>query len=90
MIELTGATSSIRFQPLPQDDPRRRRPVIDRARALLRWQPRVPLEVGPEAHHRRLPRPGLAPAPAIRVPALVARTLTPERRQRDAALPRVL
>ena len=45
VIELTCATSSIRFQPLPQDDPRRR-PVIDRARALLRWQPRVPLEVG--------------------------------------------
>jgi UDP-glucuronate decarboxylase len=89
VIELTGSASSIRFQPLPQDDPRRRRPVIDRARALLRWQPRVPLEVGLKRTIADF-RARLAPAPAIRVPALVARTLAPERRRRDAALPRAL
>ncbi len=34
------------FRPLPKDDPRRRRPDIARARALLGWAPRVPLEEG--------------------------------------------
>ena len=32
--------------PLPQDDPRRRKPDIDRAQALLGWQPTVPLDEG--------------------------------------------
>jgi nucleoside-diphosphate-sugar epimerase len=43
---LTGSRSRIVFKPLPQDDPRQRRPDITRARKLLRWQPKVPLEVG--------------------------------------------
>jgi nucleoside-diphosphate-sugar epimerase len=34
------------FHPLPPDDPQRRRPVIDRARKLLHWQPQVPLQQG--------------------------------------------
>jgi UDP-glucuronate decarboxylase len=34
------------FRPLPKDDPRRRRPNIDRARSILGWQPEVPLEEG--------------------------------------------
>jgi nucleoside-diphosphate-sugar epimerase len=32
--------------PLPQDDPRQRRPDITRAKRLLNWQPRVPLDEG--------------------------------------------
>jgi dTDP-glucose 4,6-dehydratase len=43
---LTGACSSIVFEPLPEDDPRQRRPDISKARALLGWEPRVPLEEG--------------------------------------------
>ncbi len=44
--ELTGSPSRIVFRPLPQDDPLQRRPDITRARELLGWQPRVPLEEG--------------------------------------------
>jgi dTDP-glucose 4,6-dehydratase len=43
---LTGASSEIVFQPLPQDDPKQRKPDISKARALLGWEPRVPLEDG--------------------------------------------
>lgn len=41
-----SSPSPIVHMPLPQDDPRRRRPDITRARTLLNWQPTVPLEVG--------------------------------------------
>jgi dTDP-glucose 4,6-dehydratase len=44
--ELCGSTSEIVFEPLPVDDPRRRRPDITLARELLAWEPRVPLKDG--------------------------------------------
>jgi dTDP-glucose 4,6-dehydratase len=44
--EMTGTRSEIVFQPLPQDDPKQRKPVIERAKALLDWEPRVPLQEG--------------------------------------------
>ncbi|MCL4843664.1 MAG: SDR family oxidoreductase [Bryobacteraceae bacterium] len=43
---LTGAASEITFLPLPEDDPQRRRPDITKAREVLGWAPRVPLEEG--------------------------------------------
>ncbi|MBI3415824.1 MAG: SDR family oxidoreductase [Verrucomicrobia bacterium] len=43
---VTGACSKIQFKPLPQDDPRQRRPDIQRAKKLLRWQPQVSLSEG--------------------------------------------
>jgi len=43
---LTGTSSPIEFQPLPEDDPKQRRPDISKARRLLGWEPRVPLEDG--------------------------------------------
>lgn len=43
---LTGSESPITFHPLPQDDPKRRKPDISRARQVLGWEPRVPLEEG--------------------------------------------
>ena len=43
---LTGATSDIVHRSLPEDDPRQRRPDISKARALLNWEPLVPLEKG--------------------------------------------
>ena len=43
---LTGASSSFTFQALPQDDPRKRKPDITRAKELLRWEPVVKLEDG--------------------------------------------
>ena len=39
--ELTGSKSEIRFDPLPPDDPVRRRPDISQARKLLDWEPKV-------------------------------------------------
>ena len=44
--DLCGSRSEIVFEPLPVDDPRRRRPDIGVARELLGWEPRVPLEQG--------------------------------------------
>jgi UDP-glucuronate decarboxylase len=44
--DLVGTTSDIVFKPLPQDDPKMRRPVTDRAAELLRFRPKVPVRVG--------------------------------------------
>jgi dTDP-glucose 4,6-dehydratase len=44
--ELTGAQSKIVFRPLPEDDPKQRRPDIAKARRILGWEPKVPLEEG--------------------------------------------
>jgi dTDP-glucose 4,6-dehydratase len=46
IIRATGSRSRIVFRPLPQDDPRQRRPDISRAKALLGWEPRVTLAEG--------------------------------------------
>ena len=41
VIELARSRSTIDFRPLPQDDPKQRRPDITRARTLLSWQPAI-------------------------------------------------
>jgi len=41
-----GSKSKIIFKPLPEDDPKVRRPDITRARRELKWRPRIPLEDG--------------------------------------------
>jgi dTDP-glucose 4,6-dehydratase len=41
ILALTGSRSTLVFQPLPQDDPRVRRPDIERARRLLGWEPKI-------------------------------------------------
>ncbi len=46
VLELTGSSSEIRHLPLPEDDPKVRRPDITRARELLDWEPQVPLREG--------------------------------------------
>lgn len=46
IIDLTGSSSKIIFEPLPQDDPMQRRPVIDLAKKELSWEPTVNLEEG--------------------------------------------
>jgi len=43
---LTGNQVPLTFKPLPQDDPKRRRPDITKARKLLNWEPKVSLEEG--------------------------------------------
>jgi dTDP-glucose 4,6-dehydratase len=49
IIAATGARSKVVFKPLPQDDPKQRRPDITKARMLLKWQPEVPLAKGLES-----------------------------------------
>ena len=46
IIRETKSRSKIVYRPLPPDDPRQRRPDITRARALLKWEPKVPLAEG--------------------------------------------
>jgi dTDP-glucose 4,6-dehydratase len=46
IIALTGSKSEIIYKPLPQDDPTVRRPDITKAKRLLGWEPKVPLEEG--------------------------------------------
>ena len=57
IVGLAGSRSTIVHQPLPVDDPARRRPDITRARRLLGWEPTVPVEDGLRAtidYFRRL------------------------------------
>jgi dTDP-glucose 4,6-dehydratase len=46
VIAVTGSKSRIRYEKLPQDDPRQRRPDITKARTLLGWEPKVDLDSG--------------------------------------------
>jgi dTDP-glucose 4,6-dehydratase len=46
VLRVTGSKSKIAYEPLPQDDPKQRRPDISKARALLGWEPKVSLEQG--------------------------------------------
>ena len=46
VLEVTGSKSKIKYEPLPQDDPKQRRPDISKARELLGWEPKVDLESG--------------------------------------------
>ena len=67
VLELTGSTSRIICEPLPVDDPTRRRPDISLAKSKLNWQPSIPLRAGLERtiawfrsidlHHYRPPTP---------------------------------
>ena len=44
--DLSGSSSEIVFKPLPEDDPKQRRPDLTRARQVLRWEPTTPLDAG--------------------------------------------
>lgn len=46
VIDLTGAKSKLIFLPLPSDDPKQRQPNIEKAREILRWQPKIQLNDG--------------------------------------------
>ena len=46
VLEVTGSSSELRFEPLPVDDPAQRRPDITLARTLLGWEPEVDLAEG--------------------------------------------
>jgi len=46
VLAVTGSKSNIRYEPLPQDDPKQRRPDITKAKILLGWEPKIDLEMG--------------------------------------------
>jgi UDP-glucuronate decarboxylase len=46
VIELTGSSSKIIYEPLPSDDPTQRQPIIDKAKEFLNWEPTVQLREG--------------------------------------------
>jgi len=46
VLEVTGSKSKLRYEPLPVDDPKQRRPDITKAKRLLGWEPKVDLENG--------------------------------------------
>ncbi|MCF0196740.1 MAG: SDR family oxidoreductase [Bacteroidaceae bacterium] len=46
VIELTGSKSELVYMPLPQDDPKQRKPNIELAKATLGWEPKIPLREG--------------------------------------------
>ncbi len=46
IVALTGSVSKINYKPLPQDDPKKRKPDITRAREELGWEPRINLREG--------------------------------------------
>jgi dTDP-glucose 4,6-dehydratase len=46
VLALVGSKSELTFMPLPEDDPKQRKPDITKARRLLGWEPKVPLREG--------------------------------------------
>jgi nucleoside-diphosphate-sugar epimerase/spore maturation protein CgeB len=72
VVAMTGTSSSVVYRPLPEDDPRRRKPDISRAMELLDWQPSIDLEQGLEAtiawfedEQNRIARPMYVDAPVV-------------------------
>jgi UDP-glucuronate decarboxylase len=61
IVEATGSSSTIEFQPLPADDPRQRQPDITKAKSILGWEPTIDLAEGLERtigyFRRELARP---------------------------------
>ncbi len=46
MIEVTGSSSELVFEELPEDDPRQRKPDLTRTTATLGWKPEIELREG--------------------------------------------
>jgi dTDP-glucose 4,6-dehydratase len=46
VLAVTQSKSRIRYEPLPVDDPKQRRPDISKAKRLLGWEPKIDLETG--------------------------------------------
>jgi dTDP-glucose 4,6-dehydratase len=46
VLAVTGSNSGLRYEALPQDDPKQRRPDISKAKQLLRWEPTIDLKTG--------------------------------------------
>jgi UDP-glucuronate decarboxylase len=46
VVKICNSRSCLEYQPLPQDDPKQRKPDISRAQSLLNWNPTIPLQEG--------------------------------------------
>ena len=46
VLTVTQSSSKIRHEPLPQDDPKQRRPDISKAKKMLNWEPKIDLQTG--------------------------------------------
>jgi nucleoside-diphosphate-sugar epimerase len=46
VMSVTGSSSEITYLPLPEDDPKRRRPDLEKAKTVLSWEPKTSLEEG--------------------------------------------
>jgi UDP-glucuronate decarboxylase len=46
VVKICNSRSGLEYQPLPQDDPKQRKPDISRAQSLLNWNPTIPLHEG--------------------------------------------
>jgi len=46
IIRLSNSDTKISFKPLPQDDPKQRQPDINRAKQVLKWEPKIQLAKG--------------------------------------------
>jgi dTDP-glucose 4,6-dehydratase len=46
IVKATGSRSKVVHKPLPQDDPKQRKPDITKAKRILKWEPKVPLAEG--------------------------------------------
>jgi len=46
VLKMTGSKSKLSYKPIPQDDPKQRRPDITKARQILGWEPKIGLEAG--------------------------------------------
>jgi UDP-glucuronate decarboxylase len=46
ILELTESRARVSYKPLPEDDPRRRKPDISLAREVLQWEPDTPIQAG--------------------------------------------
>lgn len=46
VMSITGSSSEITYLPLPEDDPKRRRPDLEKAKTILSWEPKTSLEEG--------------------------------------------
>jgi UDP-glucuronate decarboxylase len=69
VIEMTATKSKVRFEPLPSDDPRQRRPDISKAKAVLGWEPKTQLREGlvrTIAYFDKLLSEGATPVLALR------------------------
>jgi len=46
ILELTGSRARVAYKPIPEDDPKRRKPDISLAREVLQWEPETPIQAG--------------------------------------------